>query len=127
MAATKGRNLALRWNSVLVAGVREKSIALNGEPIDITSDDDAGWQALIDNESGVDSVEVTVSGVLKNQSLLQDWLAKTRTRQLSLTHPEGYVISGMFNLGNMTITGTYNEAATFEATFMSNGPVVFTP
>ena len=51
MAASVGRNITLTWGNDSppegIAGVKEKDLTLNGAPIDISSDDDAGWRALL--------------------------------------------------------------------------------
>lgn len=126
MAASAGRQVEFEWNSAPVEGVREKGIALNGEAIDITSDDSAGWRELL-SVSAQDEVEITLSGVTKDQILKTDWFAGTRTRTVNITYPNGDIISGSFFLASYTDTGPYNDATTFEATLQSTGVVSFTP
>lgn len=126
MAATLGRKILLEWNGYEVPGVQEKGINRNGEPIDITSDDDDGWQRMHD-EIGVSNVEITVSGVSKSEALAADWFEGSRSRTLTLTNTvTGSEISGTFVMASFNETGTHNEAVTFEATFQSSGPVTFT-
>lgn len=51
MTASAGRQITVHFGgnspTDLLAGVREKGVELNGEPIDITSDDDDGWRTLL--------------------------------------------------------------------------------
>lgn len=126
MVEKLGRKLIVEWGGIEIPGCREKGVNRNGEPVDVTSDDDDGWRKLLD-EAGQNQVDITVSGVAKDPALAADWHAGTRTRVLSVTDSvNGGEISGSFYLASYNETGTYNEAVTFEATFQSTGPVAFT-
>lgn len=76
MAAKAGRTIKVYWGDEtpqpLVAGIREKGLTLNGEAVDITSDDSNGWQQLLDAAQN-NSVELSCSGVLSNDTLRADW------------------------------------------------------
>lgn len=126
MAGFSGRTISLTWDSAALAGVREKSVALNGEAIDITSDDDDGWRALLE-EPGENQVNLSLSGVSKEDTLRADWFAGDRTKAVVLTYPNGGVLSGDFYLANYTDTGPYNDATTFECELQSTGEVSYTP
>jgi predicted secreted protein len=126
MAAKLGRKVLLEWGGIEIPGVQEKGINRNGEAVDITSDDDDGWQRLHD-EAGMNSVEITVSGVSKSEDLAADWHAGTRTKLLEITNSlTGSVLAGQFFMASYNETATHNEAVTFEATFQSTGTVTFT-
>lgn len=131
MAAFTGRTILFRWggDSPLdeIAGVREKSIEINGEPINVTSDEDDGWQTLIE-ASAENSVNVSISGVIKNATrLLTDWFNGTRIQPAAFEFPAplNSVLSGNWRLDALTITGAYNDAATFEATLSSTGQISY--
>lgn len=125
MAAKLGRKLLLEWGGEEIPGVREKGINRNGEPVDISSDDDAGWRALLD-EAGQNQVDISVSGVTKSHQLAADWHAGDRMKTLEITDTvSGAVISGEFYLASYNETGTYNGAITFEASFQSSGVVSY--
>jgi predicted secreted protein len=48
MAASKGSTwLIKKTAAVICAGVVSKDVKYNGEPIDISSDDSAGWRELM--------------------------------------------------------------------------------
>lgn len=135
MVAMVGRTLKLFWGDdspqELVAGVREKGITVNGEAVDITSDDSNGWRALLD-VAQVNSVNIPVSGVLTNDTLRADWFAGASTegrrmRAMTLQYPDGATVSGIFYLQEYSETGNHDGEVTFEATFNSNGAVVYTP
>lgn len=125
MAAILGRKLILEWGGIEIPGVQEKSVNRNGEPVDITSDDDDGWQRLHD-EAGLNNIEISVSGVSKSEALAADWFEGSRTKTLSVTRTDtGSEVSGTFFLASYNETGSHEEAVTFEATFQSSGPVTF--
>jgi len=126
MAANLGRKVVLTWGGAAVPGVREKGVAINGEPIDITSDDDNGWRTLLD-EPGERSVDISISGVTKSQLFLADLFAGTTQKPVTLTYPNGAVLSGTFHLASTSDTLPYKEAQTFEASLQSTGVVTFTP
>lgn len=126
MTAHAGRAITLTWNAVEVAGVRQKGIALNGEAIDVTSDEDDGWRTLL-TVAGQNEVTISLSGVTKSNALITDWFAGTRTRAVVITYPDGGEISGNFFLSAYTDTGPYNDATTFEATLVSTGAVAYDP
>jgi predicted secreted protein len=126
MAAIAGRAIEFEWNNAAVLGVREKGIALNGEPINVTSDEDSGRRKLLE-VSAEDMVDITLSGVTKDTRLKTDWFAGTRTRTVTITWPNGDVLTGTFFLATLSMTGPYNDAETFEATLNSAGDFTFTP
>lgn len=126
MAATVARRIALTWGGTAIQGVREKSAALNGEPIDITSDDDEGWRKLL-TDPAQQQVDISVSGVTKTDALKRDWFDGNTQKTAVFTYPDGGVITGTFMLINYTDTGPYNDAVTFEAQLQSSGEVTYTP
>ena len=130
MAARLGRQVTFLFGDVSPAteilGVREKGITLNGEPIDITSDEDSGVRQLIDHTSAQDEVELSLSGVTKDTRLRNAWFNNLRTHNISLTYPNGDMISGRFFIINYQETEPYNDATTFQATLMSNGTITLT-
>lgn len=121
-----GRLIVFTWNALPIPGVRQKGIALNGNAIDVTSDENNGWRKLL-TVSAQDQVDLTISGVTKSVGLKSDWFAGNRTRDVTLTYPDGSVLSGTFFLATFTDTGPYNDATTFSATLQSTDVVTFTP
>lgn len=131
MAARVGRQVRFYFGGVSPAdeilGVREKGIEINGEPIDITSDDDAGVRSLIDNVEAQREVNISLSGVTKDERLKQAKFDGELTQACQLVYPNGAVLAGTFFLSTYTETETYNDATTFETTLMSSGVVTYTP
>lgn len=133
MSAIKGRSVTITRGGTLVAGVRTKSISINGSPIDITSDDDAGVRKLLDTPGQVD-INISVSGIVRNDTLRQEAVSTT-DRVAATTFMYGgfegsptntHGFSGDFFLASYTETGEYQGAVTFEAEFQSAGPITYT-
>lgn len=128
MAAEYGRAVDFTWDSSPVLGVREKSLTVNGEPVNVTSDEDDGVQVLL-SEDAETSVQIELSGVTKDAVFKEAKLAGGTALQATaeLTYTDGGVLSGTFQLGPYSEGQPYNEAVTFTATLMSTGAVTYTP
>lgn len=128
MASEYGRDVGFTWNAMPVLGVREKSLTVNGEPVNVTSDEDNGVQVLL-SEDAETSVQIELSGVTKDAVLKEAKLAGGAALQATaeLTYTDGGVLSGTFHLGPYSEGQPYNEAVTFTATLMSTGAVTYTP
>jgi len=121
MTATIGRAFLIKKDGTVLAGVRSKSLSINHEPVDITSDDDDGFRTLL-GVVGESSFELSVEGVAKD-SVLFDVATGTGSKLLTdvtIEHPEG-TISGDVFLSSFESTGPYNDASTFSATLQSSG------
>jgi predicted secreted protein len=130
MAARAGRQVKFYWggNSPAdeIQGVREKSIASNGEPIDVTADDSDGWREVL-TIAAENQVSVGISGVTKDRRFITDWYAGIRTQAVQFVYPGGDTLTGTFFISSLTETEPYNEASTFEAQLISTGVVTYTP
>ena len=125
MTAGVGRNVTLTWGGSGISGVKEKSLSLNNEPIDITSDDDAGWRNIL-GTPGQKQVELKVSGVTKDRDLMADWFLSALTQAVMLTYENGATIAGQFFLSEYSDKGNFKDAVSFDATLMSTGAIVYT-
>lgn len=126
MSGRIGRSVAFTWNSAAVNGVREKGVAANGAPINVGSDENSGWQTLLE-AAGENSVTISLSGVTKSTALRDDWFAGTRTRAVSLAFPDGSTITGNFMIASYTENEPYNDASTFECELQSASAITCTP
>ena len=134
MPSFKGRAIIFTWGDdggspvtpFQIPGVREKGIALNGEAIDISADDSGGWRELLDLPAE-NQIDLSISGVTREDQLKTDWFAGTRTKAVTITYPDGGIISGTFYMATFSETGPYNDATTFEAELQSTGIVTFVP
>jgi predicted secreted protein len=131
MAARIGRKVVFTWNGSPVEGVREKGLACNGEPIDITSDDSDGVRELL-AESGQDGIDLSISGVTKDDILRKAWFdgrvtPEARMGVVTMTYPNGAIIAGTFRLNTYNENEPYNDATTFESELQSSGAFTYTP
>ena len=126
MAAQVGRAITLTWDGAAITGVREKGVALNGEAIDVTSDEDSGWRTLL-TVSGQNEVNITLSGVTKSAVLRTAWFSGSRTEAVVITWPSGGSATGDFYLASYSEAAPYNDAFTFDAELQSTGAFVYTP
>src|SRR5690625_720709 len=104
MAAAAGRKVIVRRDGTPIGALRSRTITLNGEPIDITSDDNNGAQTLLP-EAGQVSFNISVSGVLKDMSLIEGHQAMGGTAQfedMEIEFPDGTTIAGTFFFASCT-------------------------
>jgi predicted secreted protein len=127
MASEYGRKVVLLWDTSAILGVREKSLTINGEAVNVTSDEDDGVQVLL-AEDAESSVSIELSGVTKDTILRVAKLAggSALRKAVSLTYANGDELAGNFQLGAYSEGQPYNEAVTFTATLMSTGAVTYT-
>lgn len=125
MAAHAGRKVSVKWKSSTLTGIREKSLTIGGDPIDITTGDDDGWRHLL-TEPSEKTVEIGVNGVISVDTLRAAMFQTDRTGAVEFTYPDGAKISGTFYLSSYKETGPYKDAQTFDATFQSTGTVTYT-
>lgn len=126
MAGEYGRKVGFTWDSAAILGVREKSLTINGEPVNVTSDEDDGIRILL-TEDAEFSVDIELSGVTKDAILRAAKFSNALQAVAELTYSNGDVISGTFHLSAYSEGQPYQEAVTFSATLMSTGPVTYTP
>lgn len=125
------RRLTISQGGSPIAGVSQKSVSINGEPIDITDDQSAGWQTF-DSDVGRRSIELSIEGsVVASSSALRDaLLAATPSlllTDITITYPNGDAIAGNFFLSSLEDSGPENEKLGFSATLQSSGTMTFTP
>ena len=129
MAEYLGRNLVLKKNNVVLAGVRSKSMTVGIDNVDVTTDDDSGFRTQL-AEAGQVNLDISFDGI-ETDSVVRDLVLSGGTSQqytdLTLTWPNGDVLSGTFNLGGYEESGTYNDAVTFSSSMQSSGQWTYTP
>ena len=127
MSASRGRSFVVQRGGANVAGVRTKSLTVNGSPIDVTTDDDAGIRSLLDQPGQVD-VAISVAGILLNDILAAESLQTSDRVQLTKFLRSGSPdngFSGQFFLASYKETGEYQGAVTFKADFQSADTVTY--
>jgi predicted secreted protein len=128
MAAAKGRELLVKRGSQVIAGIRTKGISFNGEPIDVTSDDDSGFRTMLD-DAGTYSIDLSIEGITKDDNLRAEVMAagSLMLTDVIVEYPDGAQLSGNFFLTSLEESGTYNDAVTFSGSLQSSGAWTYAP
>lgn len=134
MPAEKGRELVVKIGDgatsetfTTIGGMRTNNISINGETVDVTDKDSAGWRELLEN-AGVKSVSMSGSGVFKgtaSESLAQAAALAQSIDNYRLQFASGGYFAGAFQLTTLEYTGEYNGARQFSMTFESSGEVTY--
>lgn len=111
----------------LVAAGRTKSITVNAEPIDITSDDDNGVRLLLEDDAAQQGVDFSFEGVTKDDTFLAAIMAGTFVDDFTIVITGIGQIDARFFLTSVAIQAAYNDATTFSAEFQSSGAFTYTP
>ena len=133
MAAEKGSAFLLKIGNgatpigyATVAGLRTTQLQINGEAVNVTSKDSAGWRELLSG-AGVRSVSVSAAGVFTGSSAE----ARMRGNALSgvlddyrLTFESGETMTGRFVVTRLDYAGDYNGERTYTVALESSGQVV---
>jgi predicted secreted protein len=122
-----GREVEFTWDTTPLTGIREKGLEINGEAANVTADDDAGIQALLDTDAEL-AHAINISGVSTTGADLFRYAKGTGDIQgtATLTYKNGYTISGTFNIGSFSEGLPYNGESTFQLTLNSTGVVTHT-
>jgi predicted secreted protein len=123
MAAASGREIYISKGATRLLGGRTKSLSLNGEPVDITSDDDLGWRTML-AEFGVRSVDAEFEGVLKDAILINAWLAEG-LEAYTVTITGIGAFTGDWMLASVSLTGAHDGAIEASASLQSSGAIAF--
>jgi len=128
MPANNGRELKILRGIVPIAGVRTKTVSINGDAIDVTSDDDLGYRTLL-NDPATRTLDLKVEGITKDDNLRAVLLSggSQMLTDITIEYPDGSTITGNFYLAQVEETGAYDDAITFSTTLQSSGEYTYTP
>ena len=124
-----GRQVVLTVAGQSIAGTQTKGLSCNNEPVDVTDDNSSGWREVM-ALPGLKTVELPISGTMKNLELFQSFFNAAGGSQMfavSCTYPDGSIAAGNFFLASISETGESNGAKTFDSTWQSSGEITFTP
>jgi len=133
MAGAIGRTLLLQRGGTRLVGLRTKSWSFNGEPIDKTNDDDAGFRSLL-TDAGTKSMDISFDGVAEDE-LIQDLVLSGGSLMLTDITLEWPLrsgdtvpasLAGNFFLTSFEQSGTYNDAITFSGSLQSSEEWTYT-
>lgn len=134
MAASAGRDLRIKYSSdggntfAVIAGARTDSFTINREGVDITDKDDSGVRTML-AETGTFSIDASVEGVLKDDTLLALAADPTQTAlydfQIDVSGLGTF--QGSWYLGNFEANGAEGtDPTTFTANIQSSGSITYT-
>mgnify|MGYP003146466476 FL=1 len=132
MAVQKGSALLVKAGNAAspevfttVAGLRDTSISINAESIDVTNKDSARVRTLLAN-AGIKSFSVSGSGVFTDsateQLILTNFSAATFLNYQFLV-PDYNTFTGAFQVTSLEYSGSYNGEVTYSMSFESAGAV----
>jgi len=132
MAVQKGSALLVKVGNAAspevfttVAGLRDTSISINSEMIDVTNKDSSRVRTLLAN-AGIKSFTISGSGIFTDgaseQTILTNFSATTFANYQFLV-PDFNTFTGAFQITAIDYAGTYNDAVTYSMTFESAGAV----
>jgi len=120
-----GEDIGATVGGATLLGVVTKGVTFNGEILDVTDDDSSGWQSLA-AVHGKKSLEMALSGPLKNLELVSLFFGASQAVELVWTFPDGgstITVDGV--LSALTASGDSLTPFTWDATFASSGVAVF--
>lgn len=133
MPALIGRKVRFKKGPVLTAvgivGAQDDQTTMNNTEVDITDKDDNGYRTLLD-DWGVRSIDITVTGVMKDDDLIDTVTSSTGSvllQEYVLDMDAFGEITGDFWLQSVQLGATTSEGVSFTATFLSSGEYTFTP
>ena len=127
MSAAVGRALIIKRGGVKIAAVVSKTVNINNEPIDITSDDDSGFRTLME-DSANRAIDLSVEGVSKDDVLLAVAAGASPTLLSAdeVTFPSGAKIAGSFRFNSLEISAETDNRIDFSAALQSSGTWTYT-
>jgi TP901-1 family phage major tail protein len=130
MTAVVGRKVIVRSGETAgsvtpIAAGRTKSLTINAEPIDITSDDDSGVRTLLETDAGQTSVDMSFEGITKNDNFISAIISGNYVDHYEIEIEGIGTLTGKFFLASVAINAAYNEATTFSAEFQSTGAIAY--
>ena len=130
MTKQAGRLATLKVGAATVAGVRVLNINWAGTAIDVTDQNDDGFQSFLDGVMATDTLEVSVEGLEEDGVLRKAALKSGASGKFfanaEFAFPNGDKITGNFVMTAYTEGQPYDNATTFNATFVRNGAHTFT-
>lgn len=130
MSAKAGRNVLVYYippgatEEVALGALKSKSVTINNEPIDITTDDDAGYRTLLADASSMRSADLKLSGLLKDRVFLE-YVDQQALLTIRIVFPgtstAGVEITGSFWVTSTELGAEMEDAATVDYSFQSSG------
>lgn len=124
-----GREITMTVGGATILGVITKDLSFAGTPIDVTDDQSTGYRELL-AQSGLRTLDIAISGVVKNYALLRTFFDTSQMMACVINLGDGASTESRINcdafLADLTIGAPANEGVTFSATLQSSGAITFT-
>lgn len=119
------RTVVVSRNDEVVAGIRTKTVTFEGEPIDVTTDENDGWRTLIP-VYGTRGMTLAVDGVVKSNLLKTTALSQSNIiEEMVVEWPDGYTVTGDFAVASYSENGSHDGEMTFSCEFRSTGALSY--
>lgn len=126
MAKNVGRKLLIKKAGTNIAAARTKTMTINNEAIDVTTDDSSGFRTLLETP-GQQQIDLSVEGLTDDNTLIEAAANGTALIDTyTIEFPDGATISGDFRFNNLEVGAEYNAAMTFTAEIQSTGAYSYT-
>lgn len=126
MSAVAGRKVLVYYTptgsteEVAIGALKSKSLSINKEPIDITTDDDAGYRAYIADTDSLRSCDIKLSGILKALTFV-DRADTEEVLTMRFLIPGILEVEGLFKFTSAELAAELEDATTFDFSFSSSG------
>ena len=108
-----------------VAGMRSTSFTINGQEVEITTKDSAGWRVLLAG-AGVTQMSLTGSGVFQDDAGLQQMRVDVINKALetyTIMFESGDEYWGLFQITSVEQTGEHDGEVTYSISLENSGVV----
>ena len=119
-----GADVALTVGTVTLVGVVSKDFSRAASLIETTDDQAAGWREY-SAKPGLRSIDLGVTGILKNLELVKTWYGASLIAACIATWPDGSTETFDAALENFDTASPATEASTFTCGLKSSGASVF--
>ena len=134
MAVQKGSALLVKIGNAgspeaftTVAGLRDTSISLNAETIDVTNKDSSKVRTLL-ADAGIKSFSISGSGVFTDsasEASVRTAFSASTFSNFQLLVPDFATFTGAFQVTTIEYAGSYNGEVTYSMSFESAGAITF--
>lgn len=132
MAAQKGRSHLLKLGASgaggTLAGIKNLTVSINNELVDITNKDSGGWRELLE-AAGTQGVDLSFDGVASDSATYETFKAYCQVNSANVFYIIGSdtdAIQGTFHVASFQEQSSDNDALAFSASLQSSGSITFT-
>jgi len=134
MAAQKGSDLLIKIGNAAspevfttVAGLRDTSITMNNEPIDVTNKDSSRVRTLLAG-AGTQIFTASGTGIFTDgasEASVRTAFAAATFSNFQILIPDFATFTGSFMVASIEYSGNYNDAVQYSMSFESAGSITF--